>query len=302
MCGAQHRLERWRPSLSSVPGYRVKSDLEGAADCRAKGPAPGAPSGYSASRAKRVRSGTPGLGASNAGQPVFRGGTASPATGDDCRTMPWEGNVQIGVGHPFAGKLAVVARSFSRARPPWVGTLCVHSSDAEVREKMHSYLDLPDPTPAGVGYGPRQCILSMRNRQTTDGATLTMTIGRLARAAGVGVETIRYYQGRGLLPVPPSTGGIRYYAPDLVARIGFIKRAQGLGFSLDEIATLLNLADGRNRGGVRAVTSARLEQIRAKLVDLSRMQRALDDLLANCMATGEVHPCPIIEALLGGAT
>ncbi len=126
-----------------------------------------------------------------------------------------------------------------------------------------------------------------------------LTIGRLARAAGVGVETIRYYQGRRLLPVPRPEGGIRYYAPSLVDRIGFIKRAQGLGFTLLEIATLLDLADGRNRGAVRSVTSERLEQIRDKSRDLSRMEATLNDLLATCIATGEVHPCPIIEALVG---
>ncbi len=138
----------------------------------------------------------------------------------------------------------------------------------------------------------------MRIEQATNSDERTLTIGRLARAAGVGVETIRYYQGRGLLPVPPSTGAVRYYAPSLVDRIGFIKRAQGLGFTLDEIATLLDLADGRNRGAVRAVTSARLDQIRGKLDDLSRMQQSLDDLLAHCIATGDVYPCPIIEALM----
>lgn len=142
----------------------------------------------------------------------------------------------------------------------------------------------------------------MLNRQTAHSAAGALTIGRLARAAGVGVETIRYYQGRGLLPVPPPTGGVRYYTTDLVDRIGFVKRAQGLGFSLEEIATLLDLADGRNRRAVRAVTSVRLQQIRSKLADLSRMQRALDDLLAHCIARGEVHPCPIIEALMGEAS
>ena len=125
-----------------------------------------------------------------------------------------------------------------------------------------------------------------------------MTVGRLARAAGVGVETVRYYQGRGLLPVPPSTGAVRFYAPDLIDRIGFIKRAQGLGFTLDEISTLLDLADGRNRRAVRDVASARLEQIRAKLEALSRMHRTLDELLAHCIATGDVYPCPIIAALV----
>lgn len=139
----------------------------------------------------------------------------------------------------------------------------------------------------------------MQEEHANRPAERPLTIGRLARAAGVGVETVRYYQGRGLLPVPRPEGGIRYYAPGLVDRIGFIKRAQGLGFTLQEIATLLDLADGRNRGAVRAVTAERLEQIRDKSRDLSRMEATLNDLLATCIATGEVHPCPIIEALVG---
>lgn len=139
----------------------------------------------------------------------------------------------------------------------------------------------------------------MQQEHANKPAVRPLTIGRLARAAGVGVETIRYYQGRGLLPVPAPSGGVRYYAPGLVHRIGFVKRAQGLGFTLDEIATLLDLADGRNRRAVRSATSARLAQIREKLRDLSRMEATLDHLLATCIATGEAHPCPIIEALMG---
>ena len=127
----------------------------------------------------------------------------------------------------------------------------------------------------------------------------SMTIGRLAKAAQVGVETIRYYQGRGLLPVPRATGAVRHYPSDLVDRIGFIKRAQGLGFSLQEISTLLDLADGRNRRAVQAVAKARLEQIRAKLADLTRMRQTLDELLDRCLTTGRTHPCPIVEALMG---
>lgn len=126
-----------------------------------------------------------------------------------------------------------------------------------------------------------------------------MTIGRLAKEAQVGVETIRYYQGRGLLPVPRATGAVRLYPPALIDRIGFIKRAQGLGFSLQEISTLLDLADGRNRRAVQAVTKARLEQIRAKLSDLMRMRETLDELLDRCLTTGQAHPCPIVEALMG---
>ncbi|MFO1226104.1 MerR family transcriptional regulator [Roseateles sp.] len=126
-----------------------------------------------------------------------------------------------------------------------------------------------------------------------------LTIGRLAKAAGVGVETIRYYQGRGLLPVPKTGSGFRRYPVSMIERIGFIKRAQGLGFSLDEVASLLDLEDGRNRRAIQSVARRRLEQIDEKSGDLRRMQSVLRDLLAECEATGHAHPCPIIAALLG---
>ncbi|MHB1198936.1 MAG: MerR family transcriptional regulator [Polaromonas sp.] len=125
----------------------------------------------------------------------------------------------------------------------------------------------------------------------------TLTIGRLARTAGVGVETIRYYQERALLPVPSITGGFRQYPIALVDRIQFIKRAQGLGFSLDEIADLLALHDGANREKIRAITAERLAQIETKIAGLERMRRALCDLLTICEKTGHDHPCPIIETL-----
>ena len=83
-----------------------------------------------------------------------------------------------------------------------------------------------------------------------------LTIGRLAKASAVGIETVRYYQRRVLLSVPRASGAVRYYPVDLVRRIGFIKKAQTLGFSLKEVATLLDLADGRNRRAVQSVTAA----------------------------------------------
>ena len=126
------------------------------------------------------------------------------------------------------------------------------------------------------------------------------TIGQLAKASSVGVETIRYYQRRGLLPVPKPQGATRYYSARLIDRIGFIKRAQTLGFSLDEVSTLLDLEDGRNRRAVQVVATARLAQVRSKLSDLRRMQSALGDLIERCRATADLHPCPIIEALVGG--
>jgi Hg(II)-responsive transcriptional regulator len=125
----------------------------------------------------------------------------------------------------------------------------------------------------------------------------SMTIGRLARAAGVGVETIRYYQQRTLLPVPSTVGAFRRYPVELTARIRFIKRAQELGFSLDEITELLRLEDGTQRGSIRRIASDRLSQIEQKLADLKRMHKVLKHLVAECEHTRSDLPCPIIATL-----
>jgi len=125
----------------------------------------------------------------------------------------------------------------------------------------------------------------------------SLTIGRLARAADVGVETIRYYQDRKLLPVPESDGAFRYYPMSLVDRIRFIKRAQELGFSLEEVRELLQLEDGTDRASIRRVATDRLSQIEAKLADLKRMQRVLKDLLTECEHTRADLPCPIIGTI-----
>ena len=124
-----------------------------------------------------------------------------------------------------------------------------------------------------------------------------MTIGRLAKAANVGIETVRYYQQRKLLPVPPARGAFRHYDPALADRIRFIKRAQDLGFSLDEIAQLLQLQDGIDRRAIRRISSQRLAQIETKLADLKRMQRVLKHLVAACEEAPPDRPCPIIETL-----
>jgi len=129
----------------------------------------------------------------------------------------------------------------------------------------------------------------------------SLTIGRLARLAGVGVETIRYYQQRGLLPVPPALGAYRHYPVTLTARIRFIKRAQELGFSLDEITELLKLEDGSNRSSIRRIAADRLSQIEQKLSDLRRMQKALKHLVGECEHTSKSLPCPIIATLVSVA-
>lgn len=128
-------------------------------------------------------------------------------------------------------------------------------------------------------------------------AAESLTIGRLARAADVGVETIRYYQDRKLLPIPPSTGAFRYYPVSLVERIRFIKRAQELGFSLDEVAELLHLEESADRASIRHIATDRLAQIEHKLADLRRMQKVLRHLVTECEHTSADLPCPIIGTL-----
>ncbi len=125
----------------------------------------------------------------------------------------------------------------------------------------------------------------------------TLTIGKLAKSAGVGVETIRYYQQRGLLPVPESSGSYRHYPVSLGNRIRFIKRAQELGFSLEEVSELLSLEDGIDRTSIRHIASERLAEIKTKLDDLNRMKKALSHLIHECEHTGTEQPCPIIATL-----
>lgn len=131
-------------------------------------------------------------------------------------------------------------------------------------------------------------------------SSATLTIGKLAKAAGVGVETIRYYQQLSLLPVPESGGAYRYYPLALVNRIRFIKRAQDLGFSLAEVADLLSLEEGIDRSSIRRIASERLEQIQSKLTDLNRMKKVLSQLIHECEDTGSEQPCPIILTLTEG--
>ena len=124
-----------------------------------------------------------------------------------------------------------------------------------------------------------------------------VTIGRLARAAEVGVETIRYYQRRHLLAVPHSASGVRRYPTTMIDRIRFIKRSQNLGFTLDEIRELLRLEQGGSRNAIRKIAGARLDNIREKIVALEQMERVLAELLVECEHTATATPCPIISAL-----
>ena len=127
-------------------------------------------------------------------------------------------------------------------------------------------------------------------------------IGELARRAGVRVDTVRYYEKRGLLPPAGRlASGYRDYGPQSLRRLGFIRRAQRLGFSLDEIAELLRLSeDVRARcSDMRELAVARRDDIEARLQDLERMRRALTQLLECCDHERELAQCPILECLPG---
>ncbi len=131
----------------------------------------------------------------------------------------------------------------------------------------------------------------------------SMTIGALAQSAGVGVETVRYYQRRGLLPQPTRPyGTIRRYGPDDASRLRFIRRAQELGFTLDEIGELLELQDGTDRRAVRRIARARLEQVESRLTDLQRMRAALEHVIRDCEQAPGAPRCPIIDAIDPGAS
>lgn len=125
------------------------------------------------------------------------------------------------------------------------------------------------------------------------------TIGRLAKAAGVGVETIRFYEKRGLLSQPRACGTYREYSPETVERIHFIKRAQELGFTLAEIMELLSFAakPHADRHEAKQFASLKVAEIQAKIVDLQRMQETLGHLVEQCSGHGPMEGCPIIEAL-----
>jgi Hg(II)-responsive transcriptional regulator len=126
-----------------------------------------------------------------------------------------------------------------------------------------------------------------------------MWISEAAEQAGVNVQTLRYYERRGLLPRPPRrASGYREFSTDTVRIVRFVKRAQDLGFSLDEVEELLRLqrnAKG-NRRRIRSVAERRIGEIDQKIVELERMRRALRTLVDSCH-DGRVLDCPIIEAL-----
>jgi MerR family copper efflux transcriptional regulator len=132
-----------------------------------------------------------------------------------------------------------------------------------------------------------------------------MTISQAARAAGVGVETVRFYERRNLVmrPSKPPDGGFRRYPPETIEQIRFIRQAQRLGFSLREIEELLSLrADpASDCGQVRERAVAKLSDVQRKIDELQRFRRALKELIAACPGHGALRACSIMEALAAGA-
>jgi MerR family transcriptional regulator, mercuric resistance operon regulatory protein len=124
-----------------------------------------------------------------------------------------------------------------------------------------------------------------------------LTIGRIARAAGVHIETVRYYQRRGLVSLPPKRArGFRYYTPATASRVRFIKRAQALGMSLKEVQRLLKLDAKGACAENRSLAAAKLALVEEKLLDLAKLRDVLRGLVAECDRP-HGRSCPIIEQL-----
>ena len=132
-----------------------------------------------------------------------------------------------------------------------------------------------------------------------------MTIARLAEAGGVGVETVRYYQRRGLLAEPPrpqgpgAGGGVRRYGAQDVRRLRFVRSAQAAGFTLEQIGELLALDAGEDRGRALALAQGRLVELDARIAELEAARAALRRLAGACAGGGK-GPCPILEAFEPG--
>jgi MerR family mercuric resistance operon transcriptional regulator len=131
-----------------------------------------------------------------------------------------------------------------------------------------------------------------------------LTIGQAAKGAGIGIETLRFYERQGLIDVPPrSSCGYRQYPKEVIARLLFIRRAQNLGFSLKEIKGLISLRLDSSpdlmpdRGAIKAQAEAKIADIDGKLEALQRMKAALTRLVQACQTTAPGCSCPILQAL-----
>jgi MerR family transcriptional regulator, copper efflux regulator len=127
---------------------------------------------------------------------------------------------------------------------------------------------------------------------------MDLSIGKLSRLAGVGIDTVRYYERNGLLA--PSTrlaSGYRRYGDLELARLRFIRRAQKLGFTLKEISSLLNLSARRNVAQVKRAAQAKLDDVNARIADLQKVRDGLALLVEACPGHGRASECPILRAL-----
>ncbi len=123
----------------------------------------------------------------------------------------------------------------------------------------------------------------------------SLTIGKLAALGGVGVETIRFYQRKGLLETPTRESGIRRYGGDDLRRLRFIRQAQTAGFTLEEIRELLELDAGEDRSRARQLANARIQALDARIEELKRARDALKRLAKEC-GEGATGPCPILAS------
>jgi len=123
----------------------------------------------------------------------------------------------------------------------------------------------------------------------------SLTIGKLAAAGGVGVETIRYYQRRGLIETPARDREIRRYDENDLSRLRFIRQAQAAGFTLEEIKELLDLDASEDRARARALAGARVKALDLKIAELQRARDALKRLAREC-GSGGAGPCPILTS------
>lgn len=124
---------------------------------------------------------------------------------------------------------------------------------------------------------------------------ISLTIAKLAAAGGVGVETIRFYQRKGLLETPTRETGIRRYGSEDLRRLRFIRQAQAAGFTLEEIRELLELDSGEDRSRARDLARSRIDSLDAKIAELERARSALKRLAAEC-GKGGSGPCPILAS------
>lgn len=129
-------------------------------------------------------------------------------------------------------------------------------------------------------------------------ADTAIPIGELSRRTGCNIETIRYYERIGLMPAPPRRGRYRSYGGGDVVRLGFVRRARELGFTLNEVRALLGLAAGGDTtcAEVRDLAAVHLKDVRARIADLKRMERVLADSVRACDA-GQAPGCPLIDTL-----